>query len=151
MMRISPIGLACFRDENVARCCALCTLSSCAEYYNGPKREIRRRVEHTCSSLLRGFHTRTASCGKPLPTRCLSIVEVPRGGPLARARATHTRVHTFEVLWVSFTTAGFEGGVAPPANLGDDADIIAAAYGGLAGAWYAHAGLSRDFYLRPGH
>ena len=59
-------------------------------------------------------------------------------------------LHTLEVVWASFTTAGFESGVAPPANLDDDADIIAAAYGGLAGAWYAHAGLSRDFHPRPG-
>jgi len=83
---------------------------------------------------------RAAGCGKPL--RAGSFFDrFPRGDHLARAM-----IHTLEAaLWASLTTAGFEDGAAPAVNLGDDVDVAAAAYGGLAGAQYEHVGLLRDF------
>ena len=47
-------------------------------------------------------------------------------------------VHSLEAaLWSFFTTSSFEEGAVEAVNLGDDADTVAAIYGGLAGAYYA--------------
>ncbi|KAI5798760.1 putative ADP-ribosylglycohydrolase [Pyronema domesticum] len=40
-------------------------------------------------------------------------------------------------LWVFFNTSSFEDGAIKVVNFGDDADTVAAIYGGLAGAWHA--------------
>jgi ADP-ribosyl-[dinitrogen reductase] hydrolase len=46
-------------------------------------------------------------------------------------------LHTLEAaLWVFFRTHSFEEGAIRAVNLGDDADTVAAVYGGIAGAWY---------------
>jgi ADP-ribosyl-[dinitrogen reductase] hydrolase len=42
-------------------------------------------------------------------------------------------------LWAFFTTSSFEEGVILTVNMGDDADTVAAIYGGLAGCWYGDA------------
>lgn len=47
--------------------------------------------------------------------------------------------HLEAALWVFFATESFEEGAIRAVNLGDDADMVAAVYGGLAGAWYADA------------
>jgi ADP-ribosyl-[dinitrogen reductase] hydrolase len=50
-------------------------------------------------------------------------------------------VHTLEAaLWVFFRTHSFEEGAIEAVNLGDDADTVAAVYGGIAGAWYGADG-----------
>ncbi|KAI5851804.1 ADP-ribosylglycohydrolase [Tricharina praecox] len=50
-------------------------------------------------------------------------------------------VHTLEAaLWVFFRTDSFEEGAIDVVNLGDDADTVAAVYGGIAGAWYGADG-----------
>lgn len=47
-------------------------------------------------------------------------------------------LHTIQAaLWCFFNTETFEEGAIRVVNLGDDADTVAAVYGGLAGAWYA--------------
>lgn len=47
-------------------------------------------------------------------------------------------LHTLQAaLWCFFNTETFEEGAIRAVNLGDDADTVAAVYGGLAGAWYA--------------
>jgi ADP-ribosyl-[dinitrogen reductase] hydrolase len=46
-------------------------------------------------------------------------------------------LHTLEAaLWVFLRTHSFEEGAIMAVNLGDDADTVAAVYGGIAGAWY---------------
>jgi hypothetical protein len=40
-------------------------------------------------------------------------------------------------LYVFLATSTFEAGVLLMVNMGDDADTVAAMYGGLVGAWYA--------------
>ncbi|KAJ7788610.1 ADP-ribosylation/Crystallin J1, partial [Mycena olivaceomarginata] len=47
-------------------------------------------------------------------------------------------VHTLAAaLYAFLATSTFEAGALLTANMGDDADTVAAVYGGLAGAWYA--------------
>lgn len=47
-------------------------------------------------------------------------------------------LHTIQAaLWCFFNTETFEEGAIRVVNLGDDADTVAAVYGGLAGAWYS--------------
>lgn len=47
-------------------------------------------------------------------------------------------VHSLQAaLWAFFNTSSFEQGAIKVVNLGDDADTVAAIYGGIAGAWYA--------------
>lgn len=55
----------------------------------------------------------------------------------AAIRSSGYVVHTLEAaLWTFFRTESFEEGAIRVVNLGDDADTVAAVYGGLAGAWY---------------
>ncbi|KAI9682933.1 MAG: hypothetical protein M1829_006369 [Trizodia sp. TS-e1964] len=50
-------------------------------------------------------------------------------------------VSTLEAaLWCFFSTRGFREGAVRAVNLGDDADTVAAVYGGLAGAYYGCEG-----------
>ena len=56
----------------------------------------------------------------------------------AQIKSSGYVVDTLEAaLWGFFGTASFEEGAIAIVNLGDDADTVAAVYGGLAGAWYA--------------
>ncbi|KAJ7143014.1 ADP-ribosylation/Crystallin J1 [Mycena epipterygia] len=49
-------------------------------------------------------------------------------------------VHTLAAaLYALLAARTFEGGALLAANMGDDADTVAAVYGGLAGVWYASA------------
>ncbi|KAJ7614363.1 ADP-ribosylation/Crystallin J1 [Roridomyces roridus] len=62
-------------------------------------------------------------------------------GLLPQARALPSSgyvVHTLvAALYAFLATPSFEAGALLTANMGDDADTVAAVYGGLAGAWYA--------------
>ena len=52
-------------------------------------------------------------------------------------RSTGYVIDTLEAaLWAFFSTESFEDGAVRAVNLGDDADTVAAVYGGLAGAYY---------------
>jgi ADP-ribosyl-[dinitrogen reductase] hydrolase len=51
-------------------------------------------------------------------------------------------VHTLEAAaWSFLTTSTFEDAVARAANLGDDADTVAAVTGALAGAYYGYESI----------
>jgi ADP-ribosyl-[dinitrogen reductase] hydrolase len=51
-------------------------------------------------------------------------------------------VHTLEAaLWSFFTTESYEDAVVRAANLGDDADTVAAVCGALAGAYYGYSAI----------
>jgi ADP-ribosyl-[dinitrogen reductase] hydrolase len=51
-------------------------------------------------------------------------------------------VHTLEAaLWSFFTTESYEHAVVRAANLGDDADTVAAVCGALAGAYYGYSAI----------
>ena len=53
-------------------------------------------------------------------------------------------VHTLEAAaWTFLTTDCFEHAVVRAANLGDDADTVAAVCGALAGAFYGYASIPR--------
>lgn len=46
-------------------------------------------------------------------------------------------LHTIQAaVWAFLVTDNFKSGALLCANLGDDADTVAAVYGGIAGAWY---------------
>jgi len=56
--------------------------------------------------------------------------------------STGYTVHTLEAaLWSFLTTQTFEDAVVRAANLGDDADTVAAVTGALAGAYYGYAAI----------
>lgn len=51
-------------------------------------------------------------------------------------------VHSLEAaLWSFYTTSSFEEGALRVANLGDDADTVAAIYGQIAGVFYGYEGI----------
>ncbi|KAF8540558.1 ADP-ribosylation/Crystallin J1 [Trichophaea hybrida] len=77
-----------------------------------------------------------------------NLREVFGDGGFVRKREEEIRssgyvLHTLEAaLWCFFGTVTFEEGAVRAVNLGDDADTVAAVYGGLAGAWYGvHEGF----------
>ncbi|KAF8171025.1 ADP-ribosylation/Crystallin J1 [Mycena galopus ATCC 62051] len=58
--------------------------------------------------------------------------------PAAALPSSGYVVHTLAAaLYAFLATPTFEAGALLTANMGDDADTVAAVYGGLAGAWYA--------------
>ena len=64
-------------------------------------------------------------------------------------------VHTLEAAaWSFLTTESYEEAVIRAANLGDDADTVAAVCGALAGAYYGYAAIpaggGTNFRTRPG-
>jgi ADP-ribosyl-[dinitrogen reductase] hydrolase len=85
----------------------------------------------------------------------------PEADPVVRAAATGCQakprlaiegagyvVKSLEAaLWCFAQTASFDEGCLTAANLGDDADTVAAIYGQLAGAYYGEPGIP-DSWLR---
>lgn len=58
-------------------------------------------------------------------------------------------VHTLEAaLWCFHRAAGFREGCLMAANLGDDADTVAAVYGQIAGAHWGESGIPGDWLQR---
>ena len=51
-------------------------------------------------------------------------------------------------LWAFHRSASFEEGCLLAANLGDDADTIAAVYGQLAGAFYGEGGIPEGWHSK---
>ena len=100
MMRILPIGLACFRDENVAMWRTRESSVQGAGRFAHSHRTQNITIDRSAgsgeeqSTLAPGrqgaFHTRAASCGKHWPTGCLSISPV-RGSPRPGMRYVHSR------------------------------------------------------------
>jgi ADP-ribosyl-[dinitrogen reductase] hydrolase len=65
-----------------------------------------------------------------------------RAKPRSRIQSSGFVVHTLEAaLWCLFRTESFEAAVLLAANLGDDADKVAAVTGQLAGAHYGASGI----------
>ncbi|KAJ7086227.1 ADP-ribosylation/Crystallin J1 [Mycena epipterygia] len=72
-----------------------------------------------------------------------TAVEAPKLALLPQAAALPSSgyvVHTLAAaLYALLAARTFEGGALLAANMGDDADTVAAVYGGLAGMWYVSA------------
>lgn len=65
--------------------------------------------------------------------------------PITQIDSSGFVLHTLQAaLWCFFNTKTFEEGAIRVVNLGDDADTVAAVYGGLAGAWYADSLETED-------
>lgn len=69
--------------------------------------------------------------------------------PIAKIRSTGYAVHTLEAaLWCFHRAPDFRGGCLMAANLGDDADTVAAVYGQLAGAHWGESGIPPEWLRR---
>ncbi|PWW78677.1 ADP-ribosylglycohydrolase, partial [Tuber magnatum] len=148
LMRVLPISLTYFRDESVAtRCaressmpthphemcqeaCALYTLLVCRILQWTEARDWGKSKAHLLS-IVREFPYVNDKLRDTLADG--EFVNKPR----EEISSSGYVLHTLEAaLWAFFTTATFEDGAVLVVNLGDDADTVAAVYGGLAGAWY---------------
>jgi ADP-ribosyl-[dinitrogen reductase] hydrolase len=66
--------------------------------------------------------------------------------PKAKVRGTGYVVRSLEAaLWAFASTSSFAEGCLAAANLGDDADTVAAIYGQLAGAYYGEEGIPAEW------
>ena len=74
-----------------------------------------------------------------------------RGQARDTIRSSWYVIHTLEAaIWSVARTAGFRDAVLLAANLGDDADTVAAVTGQLAGALYGLTGIPARWLDRPG-
>ncbi|RPB01104.1 ADP-ribosylglycohydrolase [Choiromyces venosus 120613-1] len=157
LMRVLPIPLAYFRDEGLAmararesstvthphemcqEACALYTLLICRILQWTEAREYDRRSKQDLLDMVKGFEYKNGRLRDALASG--EFVNKPR----ERISSSGYVLHTLEAaLWAFFTTRTFEEGAVLVVNLGDDADTVAAVYGGLAGVWYADVDFSKD-------
>ncbi|KAF8253512.1 ADP-ribosylation/Crystallin J1 [Wilcoxina mikolae CBS 423.85] len=154
LMRVLPVALALWRTPEKAE--------EAAERSSNVTHPHKMCVE-ACRVYVRlvvGI-LRAADCGRAMvkedllrvvmnyPWENKKLREVFGDGGFVRKREEEIRssgyvLHTLEAaLWCFFGTDTFEEGAVRAVNLGDDADTVAAVYGGLAGAWY---GVDEGFW-----
>lgn len=149
LMRVLPVGLVYWRDLTVAMEVARATSEvthpggmcrdACAVYtllvgsILGAVARGERMSKAQLLEVLYGYEFQDEKLGAVL-RRESGFLELP----VESVKTTGYVLHTLEAaLWVFFRTESFEEGVVRVVNMGDDADTVAAVYGGLAGVWYA--------------
>ncbi|KAH0613295.1 uncharacterized protein H6S33_009675 [Morchella sextelata] len=151
LMRVLPVGLVYWRDLEVAVEVARATSEvthpagmcrdACAVYtllvgsILGAVARGERMSKAQLLEVLYGYEFQDEELGAVLG-RESGFLELP----VESVKTSGYVLHTLEAaLWVFFRTESFEEGVVKVVNMGDDADTVAAVYGGLAGVWYADA------------
>lgn len=155
LMRVLPVALAFWEDsENAmeaARKSSIVThphpmcQEACAIYVLLISRILQCCPEKTMSKkellgILYGYTFKNAALRDAIgPTSGFTAK------PITQIHSSGFVLHTLQAaLWCFFNTDTFEKGAIEVVNLGDDADTVAAVYGGLAGAWYADSMEIKD-------
>ena len=147
LMRVLPVGLALWRWPQLAEEAA--ERSSKVTHPHGVCTEACRVYVRLITTILRAADSSTSLSKVDLldiltsyPWANPELRGVFASGTFVRKTEGEIRssgyvVHTLEAaLWCFFGTEEFEEGAVRAVNLGDDADTVAAVYGGLAGVWY---------------
>ncbi|CAK5272740.1 unnamed protein product [Mycena citricolor] len=105
--------------------------------------EAHYKMHHPIARLAKEMQQAAAECGPAsvdLKSQILAILPEPSVLP-----SSGYVVHTLcAALYAFLATSTFESGALLVTNMGDDADTVAAVYGGLAGVWYASDGDHTD-------
>jgi len=144
VMRCAPVGLAFLEspqrlmsesrasarathaDPAAQESCAILNLWIARIFLDGPKNGIEEALALTAPE-------------SPDVWRKLERIEKVEEGEILSSGFT---VHTLEAAaWSFLSTENFEEAVVRAANLGDDADTVAAVCGALAGAYYGYDGI----------
>lgn len=97
--------------------------------------EGRRMSKKELLDVLWGYNFKSAALNNAVGRTSEFLLK-----PAAEIRTSGFVLHTLQAaLWCFFRTESVEQGAICLVNMGDDADTVAAVYGGLAGAWYGDA------------
>lgn len=146
LMRCAPVALFCLNS-----------LEKLVEMSRASARLTHYDAKAQSSCVILNVWIRAAICdgvrdGRQAALRLLKDDEIPAWHRLMRIE-NHTEdqifssgytVHTLEAAaWCFLTTDCIEDAVVRAANLGDDADTVAAVCGALAGAFYGYTAIPR--------
>jgi ADP-ribosyl-[dinitrogen reductase] hydrolase len=137
LVRAAPVAIFCRRDAAMAQAMAA----------------AQSRVTHGAEEAVTATRLFTATLWKALNGAGRTEL-FPSGDPYRTKRRDEIRssgyvVETMEAaLWAVFTTRSFRQAVLVAANLGDDADSVAAAAGQLAGALYGTTAIPAAWIQR---
>ncbi|KAF8205850.1 ADP-ribosylation/Crystallin J1 [Mycena galopus ATCC 62051] len=150
LMRVLPVGLAYARDP--AGAAAYARRSSATTHPSAVCTAACAAWTMCIARLVRSADARAEAKGAEQISKLDALAATPSAGD-ADALAARTRallpsaaalpssgyvVHTLAAaLYAFLATRTFEAGALLAANMGGDADTVAAVYGGLAGVWYA--------------
>ena len=150
LMRLAPVAIRYWQDYDT--CCDAAARQS---------RTTHAAPEAVDACVAFADHLADAIAGKPrsevLGTRLVTlapkIAEIEAGSWRGKhrddVRSSGYVVHSLEAaLWCVGRTASFKDAVLLAANLGDDADTVAAITGQLAGALYGWSAVPRDWLGR---
>lgn len=142
IMRLAPIALRWFRDRDKAIAAAReqsITTHAAPQSVEG----CALLADYLVDAIRTGDR---ALFGRPRPNPVAAIDAIGqgvwRGKPRNEIHSSGYVVHTLEAaLWAVEQSSGFEEAVLTAANLGDDADTVAAVAGQIGGALWGRSGI----------
>lgn len=146
LMRLAPVALFSFSDPE--RCVNLCGASSTTTHGAPEAIDSCRYFGGLLFGAIIGF-TKEELAGalfepysgawsrKPLESSVVNVAKNAHKKSRDEIKSTGYVIDTLEAaIWAFYNSNSFEEGAILAANLGDDADTVAAVYGQLAGAYY---------------
>jgi ADP-ribosyl-[dinitrogen reductase] hydrolase len=143
IMRLAPIVLRYSNDPQAALNAA--RLQSITTHGAAECVEACLLMTHVLQALSKGVQLRSALASAP-PSQSVKIARISEGSFFEKSRdqirSTGYVVDTLEAaLWAVHQSSTFEEAVLIAANLGDDADTVAAVAGQIAGARWGSVGI----------
>lgn len=144
IMRLAPVAIACHRDESLA--CEHAAESSRTTHGAEECIDACRMLGVVLARLIAGGSRDVLASLDPTAYRSAALRSIARGEYAGKSerdiRSSGYVVHTLEAaFWCFRRTENFEDAVLAAANLGEDADTVAAVCGQIAGACHGHSGI----------
>ena len=144
IMRLAPVAIAHHRNESLVAECA----GASSRTTHGAEEcvDACRMLGVVLARLIAGGGRGVITSLDPADIRSETLRAIAEGKyagkPEAEIRSSGYVVHTLEAaLWCFDRESTFEGAVLAAANLGDDADTVAAVCGQIAGAFHGLSGI----------
>jgi ADP-ribosyl-[dinitrogen reductase] hydrolase len=138
IMRLAPVAVRWWSAPDAAE--RVADLQGRTTHAAPACRDACALLTRVLNAAIAGQPAHTALFPEPDPAWCPAIQAIARGDWANRV------VHTLEAgLWAAYTTDTFHDAVLRAANLGDDADTVAAVAGQIAGALYGASAIPQDW------